>query len=435
MDLHKGFSAPERAVVAKAMKRLVPFMALLYFVSFLDRVNVGFAALTMNQDIGLSASAYGFGAGIFFIGYFLFEIPSNLILKRVGARVWITRIMVTWGILSIAMAFATGPVSFWVLRFLLGVAEAGFFPGMILYLTFWFPAALRGRVMSGFLIAVPLSSALGAPFSTFLLETSIFSLKGWQTMFVLEGLPALLLGVAVFFLLPDSPRTAKWLTKDEQDTLENLLEKDNEGSRHSSLKEGLLNPNVWRFSFIYLGLVIGLYGFSFWSPQIIKTFGDLSNFQVGLISMIPYACSAIAMYWWGKRSDEKGERIFHLAFPAFLGGAAFLVSTLSSDPVFMLVAFTFGAIGIYAALPVFWTLPTALLTGTAAAGGIALINSIGNLGGYIGPVLVGYLRGRMDDYVGGMLVLAAALIIAGLLTLSCKRKNAKSALKKSDVHS
>ncbi|MFC3051946.1 MFS transporter [Kordiimonas pumila] len=418
-----SLSEVEKATLAKASKRLIPFMALLYFVSFLDRVNIGYAALTMNADIGLSASAYGFGAGIFFIGYFLFEVPSNLILKRVGARTWIARIMVTWGILSIATAFVTGPTSFWIVRFLLGVAEAGFFPGMIYYLTNWFPSNMRGRVIGGFLIAVPLSSVLGAPISTSLLEITVLGFKGWQTMFLLEGLPAIILGIAVLFLLPNRPSSAKWLTDTEQKILEDLLERDRTPTQHTSLKAGLLNLNVWRFALIYLGLVIGLYGFSFWSPQIIKAFGGISNIQVGLISIAPYALAAIALYWWGKKSDDAHDRALYLALPAFLGFAAFAVSTLIDNPVLNLVALTCGAIGIYATLPVFWTLPTAALQGTAAAGGIALINSIGNLGGYVGPVVIGYLHEQTNSFNGGMLALAAAMLCAGLLALSCRTAN------------
>ena len=239
-----SLTAAERAIVGRAARRLIPFMALLYFISFLDRVNVGFAALTMNQDIGLSASAYGFGAGIFFIGYFLFEIPSNLIMKRVGARVWIARIMISWGILSAATAFVTGPVSFWIVRFLLGIAEAGFFPGMILYLTFWFPREVRGRVMAGFLIAVPLSSAIGAPLSTWLLGTSIFGLKGWQSMFLIEAAPAVILGIVVLFVLPDGPHKAKFLSAEEKTTLIALLEREGAQATHSSLKVTCISINI-----------------------------------------------------------------------------------------------------------------------------------------------------------------------------------------------
>ncbi len=416
-----GLDAAERAIVAKVARRLIPFLAVLYFVSFLDRVNVGFAALTMNQDIGLDARAYGFGAGIFFIGYFIFEVPSNLIMKKVGARRWIARIMISWGIVSSSMAFATGPVSFWCLRFLLGLAEAGFFPGIILYLTYWFPKETRGRVMGGFLIAIPLSSALGAPLSTALLETSIFGLKGWQTMFIVEGVPAVLLGISVLFLMPDGPRSAKFLSPEERDRLAAVLDREGAQATHASLRDGLMSGTVWRFALIYLGIVIGLYGFGFWAPQMVKSLGDLSTVQVGLVSMGPFALGALAMHYWGRRSDGAGSRNVSLAIAAFVGAAGFAVSAVSTDPVLTMAAFTVAAIGIYAALPVFWTLPTAMLTGTAAAGGIALINSVGNLGGYVGPVAVGWLHGTTGSYAGGMLVLGAGLVGAGLLALTGRR--------------
>ncbi|WP_447752409.1 MFS transporter [Sphingopyxis fribergensis] len=408
-------SAQERAIVTRAARRLIPFMALLYFISFLDRVNVGFAALTMNKDIGLSASAYGFGAGIFFIGYFLFEVPSNLIMRRVGARIWIARIMISWGILSAATAFVTGPVSFWIVRFLLGIAEAGFFPGMILYLTFWFPKEVRGRVTAGFLIAVPLSSAIGAPLSTFLLDTNILGLAGWQSMFLIEAIPALLLGVAVLFLLPNGPQDAKFLNDAERRTLTDLLAREQAEAPHSSLRAGLSSPAVWRYAFVYLGLVAGLYGFSFWAPQMIKAMGTLSNIEVGLLSIGPFALGALAMRYWGRRSDRDRGGPLYLVAPALLGAFGFFAAAFSTTPAVTLAMFVVAALGIYAALPVFWGRPAAMLTGAAAAGGIALINSIGNLGGYIGPFAVGWLHDQTGGYAAGMVALGAGLLMAGLL--------------------
>lgn len=420
-------SPTEQGVVAKAAKRLIPLMALLYFVSFLDRVNVGYAALTMNQDVGLSASAYGFGAGIFFLGYFLFEVPSNLLLQRFGARAWIARIMVTWGILSVATAFVQGPVSFWIIRFLLGLAEAGFFPGMILYLTYWFPNALRGRIIGSFLIAIPLSSVLGAPLSTALLGLDLFGLKGWQSMFILEGIPAVALGFAVLRLLPDRPGTARWLTADEARTLEALVARDGGSSAHHSLRHGLTNPRVWHCALIYFTLVVGLYGFGFWAPQMIKALGNLTNPQVGAISTIPYAAAAVAMHYWGRRSDARRERVNHLALPCLLGAAGFAGSAISGDPILTLACFTVAAVGIYAALPVFWTLPTAMLSGTAAAAGIALINAIGNLGGYAGPYAMGALHGRTGSFATGLWVLSAAMLLAGLAAFAARTRHTRAA--------
>jgi ACS family tartrate transporter-like MFS transporter len=410
----------EAAVLSKAAWRLIPFAALLYFVSFLDRVNVSYAALTMNRDIGLSASAYGMGAGIFFIGYCLFEVPSNLILKRVGARIWIARIMISWGLVSAGMAFVEGPTSFWIMRFLLGVAEAGFFPGIILYLSFWFPSAVRGRVIGYFMLAIPVSSVIGAPVSTALLQTSVFGLEGWRTMFIVEGIPAILLGITVFFFLTNRPGEAKWLTPEERLTLETLIERDRHPDAAADLRTGLLSPQVWRLAIVYFGLVMGLYGFGFWAPQIIRSLGEMNVGQVGWITMVPYAFAALAMYLCARHSDASGERIGHIAVPAFLGGLGFLASAILRDPFAIMAALTLGAVGVYAALSVFWTLPTSMLAGTAAAGGIALINSIGNLAGYLGPFAIGKLKDATGGYGPGLTIVAASLSIAGLAVMSFK---------------
>ena len=406
------------AVIRKVERRLIPFMGLLYFVAFLDRVNVGYAALTMNEDIGLSASAYGFGAGIFFIGYFLFEVPSNLILERVGARRWIARIMISWGVVSAATAFVTGPISFYIVRFLLGVAEAGFFPGMILYLTYWFPASVRATITSRFLVAVPLASVVGAPISTALLDTSIFGLAGWRTLFVVEALPAIVLGVVTALWLTDRPSKAAWLTEADRTTLERALDAERHAAPQGHrLRDGLLSGRVWLLAAIYFGLVLGLYGLGFWGPQIVGAFGDLTNMEVGLLTAIPYAVAAVAMVAWGGHSDRVRERVWHVALPLLLGAAGFLASARTDAPVLSLAALTMAAVGIYGAFAVFWTLPTAALAGTAAAGGIALINSIGNLSGYLGPVVVGRLRDSTGGYAAGLLFLSGSMAAAGLLVL------------------
>lgn len=396
-------------------------MGLLYFVAFLDRVNIGFAALSMNEDLGFSATVYGTGAGIFFIGYFLFEVPSNILLEKVGARRWIARIMITWGVISAAMAFVNGPAAFYTLRFLLGLAEAGFFPGMILYLTYWFPAAYRARIVGAFLIAIPLSSVVGAPLSTLLLGFEGFGLHGWQWLFIFEGIPSALLGFAVLFFLTDKPEKASWLTREEKDALSDILTAERlvlESAHKPGLKDGLLNVRVWLFSLIYFGILIGLYGLGLWLPQIIKGFGALSNFQIGLLTVIPYFFAAVAMYLWGLHSDLTRERVRHVALPAFLGAIGLAASAfLDFSPALALVALTVSAVGIYSTLPTFWTLPTAMLSGTAAAGGIALINSVGNLGGYLGPSLVGYLKDKTQNYTYGLLVLAAFVALSGVVTL------------------
>jgi len=408
-------SAPERAVVRKAMWRLLPFLCFIYFIAYLDRVNVGFAALTMNEDLALSATAFGNGAGIFFLAYFLFEVPSNFALKRFGARVWIARIMVTWGIISVSMAFVTGTTSFLVLRFLLGVAEAGFFPGMILYLTFWFPNSVRAGILGLFIIANPASTIIGAPLSTTLLGTSLFGLAGWQTMFIVEGLPAILLGFAVLFVLCDSPAKAKWLNDREREILQGAIQRDERRSTHTSLRDGLASPQVWLFSLLYAALMMGVYGFGLWAPQIIKSFGNIGNQQVGLVLIIPYACATIAMVLWGRHSDRTGERTWHLALPALMGAAGFLCGSFADNVYLAVAGFSVGAMGIYASLPLFWSLPTAMLGGTAAAGGIALINSIGNLSGFFGPSIIGKLKDSTQGYTAGLLVIAASLAVAAVL--------------------
>ena len=403
------------ALLRKIAWRLIPFMGLLFFVAFLDRVNVSYAALTMNEDIGLTAAAYGLGAGIFFIGYFIFEIPSNLILKKVGARKWIARIMISWGFISGATAFVEGPTSFYIIRFLLGAAEAGFFPGMILYLTYWFPGRVRGKILGLFLMAVPLSTVIGAPVSTALLDVSIFGLAGWQTMFIVEAVPAIVLGVVVAFWLTDNPAKAKWLTAEERDHLEALLSEDHrQMSQVSDLKRGLLGPEVWGFSFIYLTLVLGLYGLNFWVPQIIKAFGGLSNQQVGFLSAAPYLVAALAMNLWGRHSDRKGERVWHISLTCLVAAVGFALAAQTAEPSVRLIALTAAAAGILSTIAVFWTLPTSLLSGSAAAGGIALINSVGNLGGYFGPFLMGWLREATGDYSAGLFLLSGTLAVGGL---------------------
>ncbi len=423
IEAAQPLNTEERAVIRKAMWRLLPFLCFIYFIAYLDRVNVGFAALTMNEDLALSATAFGHGAGIFFLAYFLFEVPSNFALKRFGARVWIARIMVTWGIISVAMAFVTGTKSFLVLRFLLGVAEAGFFPGMILYLTFWFPSSVRAGILGLFIIANPASTIIGAPLSTALLGTSLFGLAGWQTMFIVEGLPAVLLGFVVLVVLCDSPAKAKWLTDRERQVLEAAIRRDDRLNTHTSLRDGLASPQVWLFSLLYAALMMGVYGFGLWAPQIIKSLGNLTNQEVGLVLIIPYLCATIAMVLWGRHSDRTGERTWHLALPSLLGAIGFVYGSFAGNFYLAVAGFSLGAIGIYASLPLFWSLPTAILGGTAAAGGIALINSIGNLSGYFGPSIIGKLKDVTQGYTAGLLVIAASLAVASVLGYIVGRKS------------
>jgi MFS transporter, ACS family, tartrate transporter len=414
-------SAFGASVVRKVAWRLIPFMGLLYFINYLDRVNVGFAALTMNHDLGFSPAVYGNGAGILFLGYFLFQVPSNMALGKYGTRAVIMPIMLLWGAVSMAMAFVTGPTSFYVLRFLLGAAEAGFFPGMILYLTYWFPASARGRVAGAFLLAIPLSSVLGAPASTALLGVSGLGLHGWQWLFILQGLPAVVLGLFTIRVLTDRPEQAVWLTDAEKSWLAGALADERRAAgpgQHSSFGAAILDIRVWTFALIYFGAVIGLYGITMWLPQILKGYGGLTNFQTGLLAMVPYTLAALAMYLWGAHSDATGERTWHVAIPAFLGGIGLAASALlSGNPTLDFIALTVAAIGVYVVIPVFWTLPTAVLTGTAAAGGIALINAVGNIGGYAGPALVGYVRETTQSYADALLTLAAFAFLAGILAV------------------
>jgi D-galactonate transporter len=417
-------NAVEIRTIAKVTKRLVPFLIVCYFIAYLDRVNVGFAALTMNQDLGLSQTAFGFGAGIFFIAYFIFEVPSNLMLERFGARKWIARIMLSWGILSGAMAFiptiarATGlgnEYSFYLLRVLLGVAEAGFFPGIIFYLTLWFPGVYRARIVGYFMAAIPLSTVIGAPISGVLLYLhGGLGLAGWQWLFLIEAVPSVILAGVVFFYLTDRPTDAHWLAPDERAWLADRLELEQrrrQAVRDYSVGQALIDPRVLGLSLVYFGAVATNYGLSFFLPQIVKAFG-LNTFLTTLVSATPYAVGLIGMVWWGRRSDRTVERRFHAAFPLFVAAAGIAVSTALNDPTLKMVSLCVAGFGIFACLPVFWTLPTAFLSGAAAAAGIAVINSIGNLAGFAGPFAMGWIKDHTGSYAGGLLLLAALGIIA-----------------------
>ena len=411
----------EQAVVRKVSRRLIPFLIFCYFVAYIDRVNVGFAALTMNRALGFTPVIYAWGAGIFFIGYLLFEVPSNVILERIGARIWIARIMVSWGFISLAMAFVWDTTSFYVARFLLGVAEAGFFPGIILYLTYWFPAAARARIVGVFMVAVPISTVIGAPLSGWILGASdgLLGLQGWQWLFITEALPSVLGGFVAFSFLTDRPDRAHWLTAREQAWLTQRMDAERthrEAIRRFTLGQALVNPRVLALGLVYMGIVTGLYGINFWLPQIVDAFGGLSTFQVGLITAIPFLAGAAGMIVWSRHSDRTGERLWHVILPSVVGALGFAGSAYLNNPILAMAALSFAGLGIFAALPTFWTLPTSFLTGTAAAGGIALINSVGNLGGFAGPYVVGWIRNATGEFRYGMLFLAAALAIAAIIT-------------------
>jgi len=410
----------EQSTIRTVSYRLIPFLVVAYFFCVLDRVNVSFAALTMNADLGFTPLVYAWGAGIFFIGYFILEIPSNLALHRFGARRWIARIMILWGIISACTALVTGATSFYTIRFLLGLAEAGFFPGIILYLTFWFPAEYRARVMSAFILGAPLSAVLGGPLCGLLLElNNVLGLKGWQWLFIAEGVPSVILGLVTLFYLRDGPADARWLTAAQKAWLEAKLAAERvsvESTHRYSLGEALRSPKVIALGLVYFGVLAGLYGVQFWLPQIVKGFG-LSNLQTGLASALPFAFGALAMVLWGARSDRKQERVRHIVQALLVSAGALAASAYGGNLVLTMIALIVASMAGFAAFGLFWTLPSALLTGSAAAGGLALINSIGSLAGFGGPYLIGWIKDSTGSTVAGLLFLAALPLLAALLTV------------------
>jgi MFS transporter, ACS family, tartrate transporter len=413
-----------RATLAKVGWRLLPFLLLLYVVAWLDRVNVGFAALQMNADLGFSPTVFGFGAGVFFIGYALFEVPSNLILARVGARRWIARIMVTWGILSVAMMFVRDPLSFYTVRFLLGIAEAGFLPGIIYYLGNWYPSAERARAVSWFMLAIPLSTLIGAPLSGVILGLDGWhGLQGWQWLFLLEGIPAILLGFVVLGYLTDSPEQARWLAPEQRDWLAATMraEQASTQQRHAvSLKAALLHPTVWQLCFILFACQTGSYGLTLWIPQIVQGFSGFSEITVGLISAIPYAAASVGMIVIGAHSDRTGERFMHVAIPSAIAAVGFAMSAFLTTPVPAMLALTVAAVGDLSTRGPFWALPTRFLTGSAAAGGIALINTMASLGGFVGPYAVGYVRDVTGSFAGGLTFLAVLLALGAAMAMKLR---------------
>ena len=413
-------STVEARTIRRVAWRLVPFLIVCYFVAYLDRVNIGFAQIAMKSDLGISATVFGQAAGIFFLAYFIFEVPSNLFLERFGARKWIARIMLTWGILSGAMAFVVGVKSLLLVRFLLGIAEAGFFPGIIFYLTLWFPAAYRARIVGYFMAAIPMSGVIGGPASGYLLNLNgVLGFKGWQWLFIAEALPALLLSIVVFFYLTDRPADATWLQADERQWLANRLDleqRQREAAAHYSVAQALLNPKVLALAYVYFGGVACNYGVGFFIPQLFKNFG-LTNAQTGWLTAVPFAVGAATMVWWGMRSDRTGERKGHIAIALAVAAVGIGGSTFFADPAVKVVLLSFGAMGVFGYLPVFWTLPTAFLSGPAAAGGIAIINALGNLSGYFGPAATGYLKDRTGSYSAGFLLMAALALVAMVVVL------------------
>jgi D-galactonate transporter len=424
MEFDSAAKQMEAEVMRKVGRRLLPFVALLFFVAYLDRVNVGFAAISMNADLKLSAAAYGVGAGLFFVGYFLLEIPSNVLLARYGARRWLSRIMITWGLISAAMMFVRNEPTFYVLRFALGMAEAGFFPGVIYYMTAWFPTSYRGRAVGWFMFAAPVSNFIGAPISSWLLAMDgQGGLKGWQWLFLTEGLPAVLLGVLTLFYLTDKPREARWLTQEQAAFLEKLLAAERairtEVTKTKSWQV-VADFRVWALVLIGFGFITGMIGLSLWLPQIVKGFG-LTIHQTGLVTAIPYFFASTAMIYWGRHSDRRFERPWHVAISGFLACAGFVASAVTSDPRIAVVMLTVAAVGVFSGAVPFWSWVSSVFSGTTAAVGIAFINSTMNLGGFFGPAMFGWLKNVTGSFTWPLVMLGMVLLAAALLSIGIGR--------------
>ncbi|PYX28265.1 MAG: MFS transporter [Acidobacteria bacterium] len=413
MGIKDGEGIEDR-VVRRLTWRLVPFLFLLYIVAYLDRINVGFAALQMQQQFSFTDAVYGLGAGIFFAGYFCFQVPSNLALQRVGARRWIALLMMVWGVISTGMMFVSGPRSFYVLRFLLGAAEAGFFPGVIFYLKSWFPARARARTVARFMTAAPLSGVVGGPISGALLGLHLSGgLAGWQWMFLMEGIPAVLLGGVALVYLVDRPEEAMWLSGDERDWLLGTLRREREELVvESRTFSALAMPRIWMLALVYFGLNTVSYGVSLWLPKLIKSLSGVSNLTVGLLSAIPYVAAALAMVAVGLHSDRSSERRWHTALPAFAGALALMGAAYSTSVGPSIVLISVAVLGVFSMMGPFWAMPTSFLSGAAAAAGIAIINSIGNLGGFFGPLVIGMVRTSTGQFKGGLLLVSGALAVS-----------------------
>jgi D-galactonate transporter len=411
----------EDSTYAKVTWRLIPFLFLCYVFAYLDRVNVGFAKLQMLADLKFSETIYGLGAGIFFIGYFIFEVPSNIALHRFGARKWIARIMLSWGLLSGAMIFVKTPTAFYILRFFLGVAEAGFFPGIILYLTYWYPSSRRAKITAMFMTGIPIAGVVGGPLSGWILNqfNGVSGMPGWQWLFLLEAIPSIIGGIVVLMYLDDKISAAKWLSADEKALLEQGLVNESGHIEVHSASGAFTNSRVWVLCACYFGIIMGLYGIGFWLPSLIKASGVTDAFNVGLLTMIPYGAAAIAMVLLGRSSDRSKERRWHVALPAVVGAIGLVASTLVPHNVALaVVSLTVATIGILGALCQFWSIPPAFLGGAAAATGIALINSVGNLAGFVSPYLVGWIKDMTQSTDMGLYCVAASLIVAAAIVLT-----------------
>jgi MFS transporter, ACS family, tartrate transporter len=412
-------------LTTKISWRLIPLLFLCYIIAYIDRINVGFAGLQLQKAFGVDSASYltiyGFGSGLFFIGYFLFEVPSNLILHRIGARIWIARIMILWGIVSSCMMFIKGPGSFYWMRFLLGVAEAGFFPGIILYLTYWFCARDRARMVALFSTAATLSGFVNSPISSKLIQLDGFKgLAGWQWLFLLEGIPAVLVGILVLCVLPDGPQKARWLSEEEKSRIAAELMRDEDrigSSKQHHLRDVFTNGRVWLLCAIYFLLNVGGYGFEMWMPQILQGFSNLTKSQIGWLNAIPYLAATIFMVLNGRHSDRSGERRWHVAVSALAGAFGFIASAFTPNVALSLAALAIAFAGVKGMVGPFWAFSTACLSGTAAAAGIAWINSVGNLGGFVGPTVVGYIKRATGSYAGAVTALGCGLIVLAILAI------------------
>ena len=416
-----GITQLERDTMRRVARRLLPLLILCYFVAYLDRVNVGFAALTMNRALGFTAAVYGFGSGIFFLGYFIFEVPSNILLSKVGARIWIARILITWGIISAADAFVVGPLSFYGVRFLLGIAEAGFFPGIILYLTWWFPSYYRSRIVGVFMAAIPISNIVGSLLSGALLGLDGWlGLAGWQWLFIIEAVPAVVLGIVFWIYMTDWPSQAHWLLPAQREWLIARLQAEQarrESIRTYTLRQALLDRRVLLLSLVYFGGTFSGYGIVLFQPQIVHRLAQGFG-MTGVINAIPYVFAAIAMVLWGRHSDRSGERSRHVAIAYCISASGLIATSLMVDPVMTMTMLVIAAMGQSSTGPTFWTLPTAMLSGTAAAGGIALINALGNLGGFFGPYAFGLIKDATGgSFTVGLMVLALGPIMSASVVL------------------
>jgi MFS transporter, ACS family, tartrate transporter len=424
----------ETRVVRKLRWRILPFVMLLYFVSFLDRVNVGFAAFSMSADLGLNASMFGFGSGIFFLGYVLFQIPSNLILLRVGARVWIALVVIAWGFVSIASAFVVGPHSFYAMRFLLGLAESGFFPGTLLYLSLWFPARYRAAAIAFFMAAAPLSTAIGSPISGALMELPKFwGLMNWQWLYIIEALPAVFLGLLTFRVLTDRPEDAHWLEEEERAWLIQTLEVERiESSKHTGTRvaknevlAALCDPRVLALALVYSGGSAGLYVFGFWSPLILKQYG-YSAMTIGWLNSAPGLFAIIGMVLWARHSDVTLERTWHVAIASLVTCAGFVWAGWATAAIPVIVALAIANIGVNSTKGPVWAMPSMFLTGASAAAGIAMINSMGNFGGFIGPVVVGWLKDKVGNYAGGLYFVGGMMALSAVVVVLLSRQTSRN---------